>query len=74
MTPITITPLLKEAMKKKGYTGLTLAPLIGLSPQSFSQRKRGTAPWTLDEAFKILEILEIEPCEIARCFQGRLKG
>ena len=74
ITPITTTSQFKAKMREKKFTGQTLAPLLGLSPQSLSQRKRGTVPFTLDEAFKILEIFEVEPCEIARFFVGRLKG
>jgi DNA-binding XRE family transcriptional regulator len=67
---ITITPTLKQAIKGAGYTGQTLAPLIGLSPQSFSQRKRGTAPWLLDECYQILDVLEIPRQKIYLYFTG----
>lgn len=74
MAKITVTEKFMETMKEKRMTETSLAPLIGLSQQNFSHRKRGVVDWRLTEAFKILEIFEVEPCEIARFFVGNLRG
>ena len=73
----TITQKLHEKIKEKKHTYQTISYLIGISPQSFSQRKVGTVPWTLDEVFALMDILELEYCDIALYFRGkirRLKG
>ena len=67
---ITITQKLHEKIKEKKHTYQTISYLIGISPASFSQRKVGTVPWTLDEVFQIMEILEIPYCEIQNYFKG----
>jgi hypothetical protein len=46
---------------------------LGISPQSFSNRKKGKAPWTLQEVYLLMDILEIPTSEIADYFKGGTK-
>lgn len=70
---VTITQKLHETIKQKKYNHQTLAALIGISPQSFSQRKLGQVPWELDEVFRVMDILNLPYCDIALYFKGRIK-
>ena len=67
---ITVTEKFMGKMKEHGYNETSLAPLVGLSQQNFSHRKRGVVEWRLPEVFHIMDILEIPTSEIADYFKG----
>ena len=68
----TITPELKLAIRESGHTQSTFAPLIGLTRQAFSNKKRGLVSWRLDECYMTLDLLGIERTRITEYFRGRV--
>ena len=58
-------PNLRAEMKRKGITLAWLADQLGITIGTLSQKLTGKSPFTLNEAKKIKEILELDiPIEI----------
>lgn len=58
-------PNLRAEMKRKGITLAWLAEQLGITIGTLSQKLTGKSPFTLNEAKKIKEILELDiPIEI----------
>lgn len=56
---------LKGKIVEKGLTQGKIAVKLGISPQSFNAKLNKRAPISLDEMFKLIEILKInDPNEI----------
>ena len=59
------TRLLKAEMVKKKYTQAELAKAIGIAPNTLNRKLLGQREFTVSEAKKICDVLDIEnPVEI----------
>ena len=57
----------KRMREKKIKVG-ELASLIGMAPHSLSKRLNGVIAWNIDEAYAVLDALEVDHKEITKYF------
>lgn len=50
---------LRGALKAAGWEQREVADVLGISPTSVSNKMRGKYPWTIDEAWRIMDIIGI---------------
>ena len=55
--------ILREKMNEKRYTGRKLAAEIGMKKSTFASRITGKTEWSIREAMKIAQILDVELSE-----------
>lgn len=67
---ITITKEFSQAIRARGLTQETFAPLIGLSSAQFSCRKNGRVSWELDKVYKSMQFLNLPINKIQDYFVG----
>lgn len=60
--------MLRAAMLGAGYKQSEVAEKIGISPVAFSRRMNGKYPFSLDEVYKLLELLKLPSSEIHTYF------
>lgn len=61
-------PDLRKRMHAMHIDREYLASKIGISPNSVSRRMCGLYPWTLDEAYKVLDVLRLDESELGNYF------
>lgn len=59
---------LRARMALMGYTGKDLAEEIGMGPQSFCHRLSAQIDWSVPEAIRVCEALDIPTREIPKFF------
>ena len=62
---------LRQRMYHKHITMTDVAKAIGINPITMSNKMNGVTPFTLDEAYKISQVLEIEPKDFTKFFINR---
>lgn len=65
---------LSGRLKQLGIRQSDLGEILNLNGTSISHRMCGRAPWTLDEAYRVLEVCRVDPAEIFRYFPPIGKG
>lgn len=65
-----VTNELGAAMHKAHLTAETLAPLVGLTGETWSLRRKCHVQWELEKCFQILDILGIPRDQIYKYFVG----
>lgn len=60
----------KRMREKKIKVG-ELASLIGMAPHSLSKRLNGVIAWNIDEAYAVLDVLEVDRREITKYFPAK---
>lgn len=60
--------LLKGKMAEAGYTQGALAKAVGMAPQSFNRKINGKRQFTVGEALKVCEVLNITKEQRATIF------
>ena len=51
---------IQKLMIEKDKSNKELADYMGISPQALSKKRRGLSKWTIDDAVKICDFLQIE--------------
>lgn len=59
---------LRAAMVERDMTGTYLAKKMGMGTQSFSNRMRGSVPWSVEEAYGVLRLLGLPQQELSKYF------
>lgn len=65
---------LSGRLKQLGIRQSDLADVLGLNGASVSHRMCGRSPWTLDEAYLVLDLCKAEPSEFHLYFPPIGKG
>lgn len=63
--------VLQRQMKERRINASELAEIIGKSPSYVSTRFSGAQPWTMDDAYKIMEVMGINAKHISKLFPPR---
>lgn len=60
---------LRGALTAAGYDQSELADILGISPTSVSNRMRGKYPWTISEAWAVLDLIGVsDPAQLGTYF------
>lgn len=62
---------LRALMLELGHDQTTLAKRTGMTRQQISDRMTGKVPWTLDEVYRVCDVLCIEAKDIKQYFPPR---
>ena len=62
---------LVTALREAGYTCQEAARELLITYQTFSEKVHGKSPWTLDEIYKLLELMECSPAAMHIYFPDR---
>ena len=64
----------RATARARGWPLIRLADELGMSPTMISNRVRGVVPWTLPEAVRAADVLDMTLDEFAAFFQAAGKG
>ena len=62
---------LVRALRDAGYTCGDTAKVLLITAQTFSEKVHGKSPWTLDEIYRLLELMECSPAAMHIYFPDR---